>query len=216
MDLGKREDLVSPDLAAQLATLERQLATATPQEIPRLVGELERIKTVLLARIMSAAAGVNGRTEGQASENLDHLTISEVAVLLHMSKGRVYELIRQGELPAVRLGKKDLRVPLAALRERLAQRQENRLDKLQYTLYNPSNEGRRGDRLTAAKVAPTARAPATGVGRAPRRLGQHRGTLGAKRSRDPRADGPAHPAADAAEASKAAEETVGSPHGKDP
>jgi len=34
---------MSPDLAAQLAALERQLAAAAPQEIPGLVGELERI-----------------------------------------------------------------------------------------------------------------------------------------------------------------------------
>jgi excisionase family DNA binding protein len=40
----------------------------------------------------------------------DWLTVSETAELLALPKTRTYELIQQGELPAVRIGARSLRV----------------------------------------------------------------------------------------------------------
>jgi len=44
------------------------------------------------------------------------LTVTEVAMELRVSRVLVYQLIRSGTLPAVRLGKRRLLVPRAVLR----------------------------------------------------------------------------------------------------
>lgn len=40
----------------------------------------------------------------------------EVAEALQLSRSRAYQMIRQGELPVVRIGSKSVRVPAEALR----------------------------------------------------------------------------------------------------
>ena len=104
---------MSPGLADLLTALERALAGASAQEIPPLLGELERLKAALWARMMNPHVDRDGQPETPA-EDLQLLSVPQVAALLDLPKGRVYELIRQGEIPAVPVGKKNVRVPRAA------------------------------------------------------------------------------------------------------
>lgn len=48
------------------------------------------------------------------------LTVAEAARLLHIGRNTCYELIRRGELPAVRLGERIIRVPRPGLEGWLA------------------------------------------------------------------------------------------------
>lgn len=54
----------------------------------------------------------------EATQLPDLLTVSETAAFLRLSSWRVYELIRQKQLPAIKLGR-TLRVPRDRLLERL-------------------------------------------------------------------------------------------------
>lgn len=45
------------------------------------------------------------------------LTVPEAARLLRISRNTAYELIRQGEIPAVRLGERIIRIPRFALEQ---------------------------------------------------------------------------------------------------
>jgi excisionase family DNA binding protein len=70
-------------------------------EIPALVGALEQCKVTLMVRLWSEC----DRPPQTASTNAPLLSLPEVAARLRLPKGRVYELARQGRLPAVRIGK---------------------------------------------------------------------------------------------------------------
>ncbi len=185
---GRGQGGVTPDLFAALAALERQLAAVASQDAPTLIGELERLKATLWAKMLSARADQNDQPETSgAADDLQHLDVPKVAALLDLPKARVYELIRRGEIPADRLGK-TLRVPLAALRERLAQRQENGLDNDVGRRYSFPHDGRRAAPAPAATPVDPARTRPTGG-----RHREQRGPVGAGRAKDHRADRPAHP-----------------------
>ena len=88
-------------LQTAFSVLEQAARSATAAECPKLVGELERIKAMVWARIM----GCTG-SESYAQEREDDLlTIPQVAARLKMSPYRAYELARQGKLKSVRIGK---------------------------------------------------------------------------------------------------------------
>ncbi len=162
---------MTPDLLAQLAALERQIATVRPEDAPALIGELERLKARLWGR-MTSAATENGRPEAPA-EDLRHLSVPKAAELLNLPKARVYELIRQGEIPAVRYGK-NLRVPLSGLRESIARHQEKGLDGPDSNMLASAHDGRR-----APPASRRARADGARAGRADRRALDNRLPLGA-------------------------------------
>jgi len=105
---------MTPDLAAQLAALERQLATVAPDEIPGLVGELERIKTSLLVKALGAQAHDSGQPEAPgAGDQL--LTADEAAPLLSVKPSWLYRHAKH--LPFARkLSPKCLRFSEAGLR----------------------------------------------------------------------------------------------------
>ncbi len=65
---------------------------------PALVGELERLKSLALVRIMVERGATT-------TNDSDVLTIPEVTRRLKISKYRAYELARQGILKSIRLGK---------------------------------------------------------------------------------------------------------------
>lgn len=69
------------------------------------------------------------------------LTAAEVAEILRVSKARVYELARQGMLPALTLGQRQVRFDEAALREWIA----------------TGGSGRDAMNITPATVAPPQR-----------------------------------------------------------
>jgi len=72
----------------------------TREEIPAVLGRMEEIRARLWLK-MSAPANV-ALSESRSSALM---TASEVASVLRFSRGHVYELIRAGELQAVRRGR---------------------------------------------------------------------------------------------------------------
>lgn len=73
------------------------------EDLPDLLGRLERARAAAWVKILSAPrpAGNTGSEKGVPTL----MTVSEVAAVLRFSPGHVYELIRRGELPAVRRGR---------------------------------------------------------------------------------------------------------------
>ena len=57
------------------------------------------------------------------TEELQTLTVPEAAKLLRMHKVRLYALIREGKIPAIRLGR-SVRIRLRALREWMEQNEQ--------------------------------------------------------------------------------------------
>ena len=56
-------------------------------------------------------------SEPTAADDLRLYTPSEVATLTRISRTNVYALIASGEIQSMRFGKRDIRVPHAALRK---------------------------------------------------------------------------------------------------
>lgn len=75
-----------------------RLCEAPPEAIPALLGELERVKAALWARLMAPAVPP---TTSAADGLLD---AEEVATLLRVPKGYVYEMARPAASPARRSG----------------------------------------------------------------------------------------------------------------
>jgi excisionase family DNA binding protein len=91
-------------LTETLAALERQLATAASQEIPGLLGQLERIRADLWRRMMSAAAE---HGHPQAAGEGDHpLTPEQAATYLGLT---VAQLMRRKEIPRLPYGRRTVR-----------------------------------------------------------------------------------------------------------
>lgn len=94
--------------------LQAAVAEAPREEIPALVGILAAAHAEALARLMSApSASVAG--------NVELLTVQDAAERLTVKPSHVYDQIRRGELPSVRVGKY-VRVPAAALAEHMRRR----------------------------------------------------------------------------------------------
>ncbi len=141
-------------------TLEHALAEAELSEVPRLIGELERLKATLMARML----GQQGRLDKEPEPNEPLLSIPQVAERLNVTKSRVYELARQRNgLPAVRIGKY-LRISPPALEAWLARQPQNGLDNNIYSTYSYDC-----DRKGTASNPKTFRADPGATGRASRR-----------------------------------------------
>ena len=76
--------------------LSKSLEDLPRSELPLVLGELERIKAVIWAQFMSID---NTKSNGAL------LDMSDVALRLKVPVSRAYELVRQGKLPGVRVGK---------------------------------------------------------------------------------------------------------------
>lgn len=107
------------DLQVVLAQVDRLIEQAAPGDLPTLAA-------ILSTRVgMAAARMLEAKHEPVASEeNGSLLTVPETAKRLRLRTQRVYELIRQGELPHVRIGPNQIRVSLPALTRWLAQREQ--------------------------------------------------------------------------------------------
>jgi excisionase family DNA binding protein len=89
---------------AVLDELEAVLTQARLEDLPDLLGHLERLRLVAFGRFLAlAATPVDLGTDPTAL-----FTIRDTADRLWMSAWNVYDLIRRGELPAVRLGPRKL------------------------------------------------------------------------------------------------------------
>ncbi len=90
---------VTAALAALLEEPER-IADLSPEAVPGLLVTISAVQNQLAA-LLARPKDDDGRTPDH-----DHLlSVEEVAKCLGVSKGRVYDLVRTGELPSVPIGK---------------------------------------------------------------------------------------------------------------
>src|SRR5262249_11520156 len=94
----QRVDLM-PDLAAVLPALE-WVDALTPEPLPALVVGLAALQARAAARLALQPAA----PEPPAAEPPGLLRVPDVATRLHVPEQYVYELLRQGELTAIRFG----------------------------------------------------------------------------------------------------------------
>jgi len=77
------------------------LAEVSREQVPALLGELEVIRLRLLLLAIDC-----GRARQEPSADADRLlTVSEAATSLAVTRGHLYDLIRRGLFPSVRIGK---------------------------------------------------------------------------------------------------------------
>ena len=112
---------MSPDLRPHLAAIERAVAETPASEVPALVGELERLKMVLLARQRTPR-------EPDIEERDQLLSIEEAADILAVPKSRVAEMARRREIPALKVGRYP-RIRTSTLREWIERNEELGLDR---------------------------------------------------------------------------------------
>ena len=93
-------------------------------ELGHILVQISALLAMVSARIGSTVGSDQRELAEDAAENLQQLTVSKVAALLDVPKARVYELIRRGQIPALRVGAKNVRVSRVALREWIARHQE--------------------------------------------------------------------------------------------
>ncbi len=96
-----------------IGKLDLEVTKISPAQYPGLLGELERLKAELWARVLNS----DTPSEGRSAQTQDLLNIPEVAKLLNIPQSRAYELSRrQDGFPTVRIGKY-IRVNQAALEQ---------------------------------------------------------------------------------------------------
>lgn len=96
----------------QIIEVERIIEDASVDQLPNIIGALSRLQAVAHVRLLSL---------GRPARDIDQLlTVPQVAKQVQLSEYRIYELIRQGELKSVRLGK-SVRVRPSALADFVAQ-----------------------------------------------------------------------------------------------
>jgi excisionase family DNA binding protein len=136
--------------------IERVIQEASAQELPGLLGELERLRALAWQRMTAP--------RGDGSADIGMLTTARLAELWGMPAAKIRELCRAGRIPARKLGKEWV-VPVAALRE-WARR--NPLEQAVVSRYNDSHEAHRGQ-----GAAPQARPHRVEVRRPPGRAPGH-------------------------------------------
>ena len=110
------------DLADLIATLEEAISEVPPQEAPRLLGDLERLKAALWTRMMSTPAardGLSGTTGAAGDDQL--LTVNEAAQKLGVSRDWLYRHSQKLAF-TVRVGKRHLRFSLRGIEKYISQR----------------------------------------------------------------------------------------------
>lgn len=108
----------SPDFTLILAD-PRRAADVSADDVPALLGELERLKAVLWQRLLHSAASPAERPANGALDDLRHLTPAQASELLNLKEPYIHELCRTGRLPATKSGKYWM-ISVAGLRQWLA------------------------------------------------------------------------------------------------
>lgn len=140
-------------------------------ELNQILVQISALLAMVSARIGLAIATRQPEVGEETAEYLQQLTVSKVAALLDMPKARVYELIRRGQMPSVRVGVKNVRVSRVALREWIARHQ------------GPE------DNWLRSKAPATPSTHSASSGGAPRHRRQYRRALGAGQRANSRANG---------------------------
>jgi excisionase family DNA binding protein len=168
-----------PALADLLADMSR-INDLNPDDARALLTQLATLQAPLLAKALAPpAAAVNNPAEAL-------LLVPDAAGLLGIEASYLYELIRQGRVPAVRLGPKYVRLHPTVVAEIQAKGLANGLSQP----YSRSRE-RRGAAATARERN------AGGLRGAVGRAREHAGAIRARRPGDPGAGGPTREAPDA-------------------
>ena len=163
-----------------LTELEKVLSDAPEASIPALLGNLERLKMVLWAKLMHMAVPQAQPALGE--ETL--LSIPQVAERLKIPVARCYELARyQGGLPTIRLGK-SLRVSPSELTAWLARPPKKGLDNGLCQRHSGHHDPQR-----TAKTTNRSQRDASRVSGPHRRPLEHRGPMGARRPTHPGTSG---------------------------
>jgi len=98
-------DPVAGSLRELTTALERAVAEWDPPALVTLLGELERLKSLLWTRLLSAIAPSGPPPDRGELDGLRHLTPQQVAELLSLTPAYVHELCRTRRLPAIKSGK---------------------------------------------------------------------------------------------------------------
>lgn len=140
-----------------------------PDEVPRILAKLEELRATLWRKLLAPSRAIVATTPSPAPALM---TVTEVASALRFSRGHIYELIRCGDLPAVKKGRA-VRVTVQTLSEWQALHQSGALDS-QYSVSLESS----GDRRSSETHPRHARLDAGGVRSADRRPRRDRGEVG--------------------------------------
>ncbi len=116
------------------------LGDVSSTDIPSLLGELERVRTTLWLRVLSARYNPE---QTKPAPSTDLMTVAEVARRLRFSRGHIYELVRSGDLAAVRDGR-HVRIPAESLRDWERRHQSRPLDLTLSVSLSSEHDGHRG------------------------------------------------------------------------
>lgn len=113
-------DSTHPDATQLVPTLERAIDHVPTAAIPVLIGDLERLQTLLATRlVVETLQMAQGSRPTESLHDLQHLTPQQVGEILSLKAAYVHELCRTGRIPAVKSGKYWM-IPVAGLKEWLA------------------------------------------------------------------------------------------------
>ena len=98
------------------------VASVPVEQIPEAIGDLERLRVRLLARLVAAPGVPSGSEDGSGYEQL--LTMKDVSRRLRVPEAYARELGRRGELSVVRVGVKYVRVRESVLDAWIRQRDD--------------------------------------------------------------------------------------------
>jgi excisionase family DNA binding protein len=118
---------------AELAAQPARLADLTPQQARGILVEIASLQPLLIAQALVPA----GQATGVEPERL--LTVPDAAARLAIPASFLYELIRQGRVPAQRIGPKYVRLHPATV----AEIQQKGLDTLLGVTYSRRRDGTR-------------------------------------------------------------------------
>jgi excisionase family DNA binding protein len=165
--------MTSPPTLADLAAQPSRVDELAPEQARALLAQLAALQAPLLAKALTSTVEMPVTTESL-------LLVPDAAARLGIEASYLYELIRQGRVPAVRLGPKYVRIHPCVVVEI----QQKGLD---VTLYGRYSRDR--DRSRASRAARDA--DAGGVRGGARRAAEHSGPLRARRAADSRDGGTA-------------------------
>ena len=93
------------------------LATLPTQMLPTVIAKLQSLTMELLLRFLDETLRT---VTAPLSASLELFTVEEAARMMKVPTSHVYDLVRTGQLPHIRVGKKYIRIPIAAFHDWLA------------------------------------------------------------------------------------------------
>ena len=126
MEARETMSSTDPDLLSVLA--DPSWVSEVPAEsVPSLMAHCAAIQSALAARLAATRTeNDDGKPLDRESAQMELLTVAEVAKLLGVPKGYVYDLTRRGELSSVKFGKY-VRVEFRVVQEWIEQHREKGL-----------------------------------------------------------------------------------------